>query len=696
MNVRSISPARTRRATPRRHVRMLVTSVVAAACAVDISAQVARSSFPVTLGSGSIKGLPFDEPFQITTTATKELREVRLWVGPARAFSRDQCTLVRPTAAAGASGGHGKANVSLTAQIASTRLLVDSLEKQPAATARSLPDVTERVTTLTKAISVLSARAVSSTAARDSLVAKRAELDTALAQQSEESRKSFDRQRALASARLLSYEPTATWARRGLDSVLTIALDVGALEPNMDYTFCYQLVQSPSADDLAKFKTDAGVRLTAAVRAMAGRALEGIPAIDGIQVALLSAIPQVDSIQVSATSVLSRPAGKEDDAAKRQRLNRLVQFYSEYRTAFEDRRNGLGDVERAAQRVDTALRAFVRDTATLRRLATLARDARAAQNRIPAFTTASSLARRLAISGSLEDWYFSDVARGTKPLDDVSAVRRVDNLGEAWTVTPAKDRDAMLARTEALVDSLRDLAAFALSEPTLTARYATTGRPSAAATAAFESSIGSLVGNASTLLARIADERAHLANLAASIELANGMVVKLVGSITALDFAYVSLLGSTAVTNQARALSYVSLDVGLGGGRGVRSVVPYFGVNLYFRPVNKNMHLPFPSGIRALNVMRRFALTLGVTASSVKEADRVDDLFSSRAVMLGAGLRLTDYWRVTGGALLLKSFPDGKDNPAKAALVPAWGTSIDLDILNALGKIPGFLIPNFK
>jgi hypothetical protein len=136
---------------------------------------------------------------------------------------------------------------------------------------------------------------------------------------------------------------------------------------------------------------------------------------------------------------------------------------------------------------------------------------------------------------------------------------------------------------------------------------------------------------------------------------------------------------------------YVSLDAGLLWGDDVREIVPYFGVNLYARPVNKNAPLA-----RCGCAGSRLAITLGVTAASVKQEGRINDLFNSHALMLGVGVRATDYWRLTLGGLAVKYFPHGPLQRSQLTMRPVLASSLDLDILSGLGSIATFVIPGLK
>jgi hypothetical protein len=238
----------------------------------------------------------------------------------------------------------------------------------------------------------------------------------------------------------------------------------------------------------------------------------------------------------------------------------------------------------------------------------------------------------------------------------------------------------MVQRSAQQLDSLVRLAAFVASNLQLYHNPALTAKTLADLRDHITAAEGALAGVFNSL-----------SGLRTNAESIDKAVDALVSSVAQLDFAHVTLRGTTAMTYQARANAYLSMDAGLMGARHIRSVIPYFGVNLYRIPVNKNMPLAH-CGCWG----QRVALTLGVTAASIKQESRIDDLFNSHAVILGAGLRVTDYWRVTMGSLFVKKYPDGPNNGAKIGALIGGATSIDIDVVNALGKVGSSLIPNLK
>jgi hypothetical protein len=130
-----------------------------------------------------------------------------------------------------------------------------------------------------------------------------------------------------------------------------------------------------------------------------------------------------------------------------------------------------------------------------------------------------------------------------------------------------------------------------------------------------------------------------------------------------------------------RAVLYISADVGgvlpvfpSGGGADVSA---FIGVNVYFTAVDKNVPLAEDGGF-----LKRFSLTAGWTLNDIRDASgSARGALGGKGLMAGAGLRVTDYLRVGGGAM----FVTQRDaNPLVSSthlrLAPYGAVSIDVDV----------------
>lgn len=121
---------------------------------------------------------------------------------------------------------------------------------------------------------------------------------------------------------------------------------------------------------------------------------------------------------------------------------------------------------------------------------------------------------------------------------------------------------------------------------------------------------------------------------------------------------------------------YLSADPGLAWAPGIEKIVPYIGTNIYFRPVNRDTPLSMRGSFG-----RRFALSIGLTAATVAEAGKRNDLFGSQALLTGFGYRVTDAIRVgVGGLVFQKEDPNPLISHKRLGAVPYLSMSFDWNV----------------
>ncbi|MCT4587497.1 MAG: hypothetical protein N4A71_06715 [Carboxylicivirga sp.] len=113
---------------------------------------------------------------------------------------------------------------------------------------------------------------------------------------------------------------------------------------------------------------------------------------------------------------------------------------------------------------------------------------------------------------------------------------------------------------------------------------------------------------------------------------------------------------------------------------------PYLGVNISFRPINKNQRI---SQIQNRTIWHSLSWTLGLTLGSI-ENEEFDDLFGGMTFVTGVGIRVHRFIRVTPGFSLFKE----KDiNPliseSTLEIAPFVSISFDLDVSNNVQKFYG-------
>ncbi len=142
-------------------------------------------------------------------------------------------------------------------------------------------------------------------------------------------------------------------------------------------------------------------------------------------------------------------------------------------------------------------------------------------------------------------------------------------------------------------------------------------------------------------------------------------------------------MGASTVDND-----YVSGDVGVLYAPRIGARSAYMGANFYLRPVNKSVPLRLKGG-----GLRRFAFTVGLTLNSIEDSRGIrNDLYYNSALMLGAGYRISQYWRISGGGLVFRERdPDSYPltNKSRTALTPYVALSFDADIGHQLKGIGG-------
>jgi hypothetical protein len=116
--------------------------------------------------------------------------------------------------------------------------------------------------------------------------------------------------------------------------------------------------------------------------------------------------------------------------------------------------------------------------------------------------------------------------------------------------------------------------------------------------------------------------------------------------------------GSTTGNFATSQTNYISADAGLVFAPELKTGVTYVGMNFYWRPVNKDANLSQLGNFRQ-TFTRRFSNTLGLTVQSLADggsgtAQTRKDLFGSQSLILGAGVRITNSFRFSGGAVVFR------------------------------------------
>lgn len=153
-----------------------------------------------------------------------------------------------------------------------------------------------------------------------------------------------------------------------------------------------------------------------------------------------------------------------------------------------------------------------------------------------------------------------------------------------------------------------------------------------------------------------------------------------------------SIVRATGVGASTADNDYVSADIGMLYASSIGKTAAYIGANFYLRPVNKSVPLRQKGGLR------RLAFTVGMTLNSIEDRRGIrSDLYFNQALVLGAGYRISQYWRLSGGGLVFRERdPDSYPltNKKRTAITPYMALAFDVDAgrhLKGIGGLFDFL-----
>lgn len=158
----------------------------------------------------------------------------------------------------------------------------------------------------------------------------------------------------------------------------------------------------------------------------------------------------------------------------------------------------------------------------------------------------------------------------------------------------------------------------------------------------------------------------------------------------------VAFRGSTEVYNFTTASKLTfQPDFGLvvipnfSGKLSIREVVPYLGVNINFRSIDREIPM---SKVDNKPWKYYFSFLLGISLTSINIPNKREDLFgTNNSLIAGFGLRLNRYVKVIGGSVIFKTFSTNPLSDRKSIGTSAFaGLSADFEIyelFNGLKKI---------
>jgi hypothetical protein len=180
-----------------------------------------------------------------------------------------------------------------------------------------------------------------------------------------------------------------------------------------------------------------------------------------------------------------------------------------------------------------------------------------------------------------------------------------------------------------------------------------------------------------------------LGSVAAAQAKAGDDVDRLLKSLAPDIVASVAVGATTWAQFEQRFRWYVSADMGFAHAWDIDESFAYTGVNFYFSPVNKRAPLN-GLGVRQ-QFSRRFALIIGLPTPSLEDPSR-KPLVAGKPLLVGTGVRLNDYLRLTVGGLVFdETDPDPLVDDTRGLKATPFA-SLSLDI-NLVGIFTGFFTP---
>jgi hypothetical protein len=113
----------------------------------------------------------------------------------------------------------------------------------------------------------------------------------------------------------------------------------------------------------------------------------------------------------------------------------------------------------------------------------------------------------------------------------------------------------------------------------------------------------------------------------------------------------------------------------------------YFGVNIYPRPIDKE--IPFADVPGYAKFWYRFSVSVGVTATGMNDPD-FDDVFNKTSMLMGFNFRIYRGLRFSAGPMLYRQkFTNPIVSQHRLTVAPFAGFSLDVDIASAFEKLIG-------
>lgn len=111
-------------------------------------------------------------------------------------------------------------------------------------------------------------------------------------------------------------------------------------------------------------------------------------------------------------------------------------------------------------------------------------------------------------------------------------------------------------------------------------------------------------------------------------------------------------------------------------------VRPYWGINISFTPINKNSNIRLKD-LKYHKLAHFFSFTVGLTAVALNGTN-ASDLIKNMSIINGIGIRPYKWVRFTVGDLIYQTNNFNPVKPARVAIAPLIGFSVDFDVFYAV------------
>jgi len=457
------------------------------------------------------------------------------------------------------------------------------------------------------------------------------------------------------------WKATSVWRRQAGVPGDTFAIVMEPLAGERAYVFCMIPLLRPGPDSAAALQARLAAALDQRFRKGSPDSTRAVD-FDSLRqdiVGLLKRRPG-DSLDIAPGSLFST------DTSGRESMLQVLAIQRSY----DARKSALTNFDAATQGATPALYTLAGSVTAFQALTpALRRGQRPGGVSDAAAGCALVSARFFAVPvpGTIERLATGEVAL---PDADAAPPLQLKPLQLVWDAADVTPRLERLARTQECLGGLRAMAATLVT------------------TKALRDSVGISGPTASVLAARLDAARGELAavqgalvNLRDALEQRRERLRDAAATVTRLSEVQAPVVGSTlAVSFDARARRYISMDLGVLHAPDADVTTPYYGASLTLCPVNKRVRLPSPLRNPG-SLCKSLSVVAGLTLKSVAKTDERDDLFGQSAGVLGLGLRVLDVFRVTGGGMLLRDVGGTSAAPTRRlAVTPFTSLSFDLDL----------------